>query len=377
MRRAPVPTRPSFGQPAWTLACGGTRLAVTVRGGHLAPVTFRVGSRKIEPLAIAPWWNEAIAAPPILQVLRGDFFCLPFGGNARPFRGRRLDVHGETANRPWEFVRAVHGREAALIQLQLPTRTPRGLVEKIVEIRRGHSAVYQRHILSGMTGRINPGHHAMLQFRSPGLVSTSPIRFGQVYPGNFESPAASGYQSLKPGAEFDALDSVPALDGTMADLSRYPAREGFEDLVMVSSMPADFAWTAVVFPSERWLWIAFKDPATLASTVLWHSNGGRHYAPWNGRHRGVLGLEEVTSHFHDGMVESVRANALTQRGIPTSLPLSPKRPTAINMVMAVAAIPTGFDHVATVERGKGEVIAISRSGRRARIPLDLDFLHER
>ena len=366
------------GQASWTLSCGGVSLAVTERGGHLGPASFRVASRRVQPLSVAPWWNERVAAPPILQVLRGDFFCLPFGGNATPYRGERHDVHGETANRPWEFVRTVRGRDAALLQLRLRTRARKGTVDKIVEIRRGHSAIYQRHLLSGFSGRLNPGHHAMLRFPAEGLVSTSPIRFGQVYPRPFERPPRGGYSSLKPGARFRSLEAVRAADGSLADLSRYPAREGFEDLVLIASRPGAFAWTAVVFPSERWLWIAFKDPATLASTVLWHSNGGRHYPPWNGRHRAVLGLEEVTAHFHDGLAESAAANPLNRLGIPTCLTLSPRRTTAINYIMAVLPIPAGFDHVAAVERGPDQrVVLVSRSGRTVQTTLDLDFLHER
>ena len=33
--------------------------------------------------------------PPVIRVLRGDFFCMPFGGNEGSFRGERHLVHGE------------------------------------------------------------------------------------------------------------------------------------------------------------------------------------------------------------------------------------------------------------------------------------------
>ncbi len=371
-------TRTILGQKSWTLSCDGVSLAITERGGHLGPATFRVDTRRIEPFAVAPWWNESVSAPPILQVLRGDFFCMAFGGNERSHRGERHDVHSETANRKWEWVRTARTREAALIELRMRTRARPGLVEKFVEIRKGHPAIYQRHLISGMSGRINPGHHAMLRFRTGGLISTSPIRFGQVLPERTEDPARGGYSCLRPGAEFERLDCVPALDGSTADLSRYPAREGFEDIARVSAAPSAFAWTAVTFPAEGWLWIGFKDPSVLASTLLWHSNGGRHYPPWNGRHRAVLGLEEITAFFHKGIAESVAPNSLSRRGIPTSLRLSPRRPTAINYLMAVVPIPKGFDHLERVERMDGMRVGLTaRSGKSTSTTLDLDFLHER
>jgi len=55
--------------------------------------------------------------------------------------------------------------------------------------------------------------------------------FGQVFPQAFERPENGGYSFLKPGAEFKSLDAVPAINGETADLTRYPARRGFEDLL--------------------------------------------------------------------------------------------------------------------------------------------------
>jgi hypothetical protein len=43
----------------------------------------------------------------------------------------------------------------------------------------------------------------------------------------------------------------------------------------------EFAWTAVIFPEQRYVWFALKNPRLL------RSNGGRHYAPWHGRHVSV------------------------------------------------------------------------------------------
>jgi len=81
----------------------------------------------------------------------------------------------------------------------------------------------------------------------------------------------------------------------------YPARRGFDDLVMLSADPdLPFAWNAVTFPAQRYVWFSLRDPRVLRHTIFWISNGGRHYAPWNGRHTGVLGLEDITSYFHMG-----------------------------------------------------------------------------
>ena len=229
------------------------------------------------------------------------------------------------------------------------------------------------------------GHHAMLKFpEAPGSGAVSTSRFvrGQVLPGAFEQPENFGYSALKPGATFRSLASVAQAAGGNANLTRYPARKGYDDLVMLTADPKlPFAWSAVVLAEEGYVWFALRDPRVLRHTILWMSNGGRHYAPWSGRHTAVMGIEEVTSYFHVGLAESVQANALSRAGIPTTLALQPKRPTTVNYIMAVAAVPKGFDRVAEIRAvpgGKsGEadgVELVAESGKRATCALDVGFL---
>src|SRR5437870_12966645 len=96
-----------LGQPSWRMATTNVEAFVTEIGGQLGPVTFDRRRRRIQPLSVAPWATEKLdrSTPPIIKVLRGDFFCLPFGGNSTPYHGERHPIHGETANKKWTFVR--------------------------------------------------------------------------------------------------------------------------------------------------------------------------------------------------------------------------------------------------------------------------------
>lgn len=370
-----------LGQPSWILRNNVVEAAVTQTGGHLGPVVFRLGRRTVRPFHVAPWATEKTGAlPPILKVLRGDFFCMPFGGNVTPWQKEQHPIHGQTANEPWQFVDARDNADVSTLHLRMETTIRKARVDKWIEVHADQPAVYCRHTISGAAGPMNLGHHAMLQFPpgESGRISTSPIVGGQVYPGRFEDPAEGGYSSLKAGATFRSLQSVPLSAGGRTDLTSYPAREGYEDLVMVSATPgSNFAWSAAVFSQAGYVWFALKDPRILASTVMWHSHGGRHYPPWNGRHRRVLALEEVTSHFHDGLAESATSNPLTARGIPTALKLSPTRPTVVNVIMAVAAIPEGFEMVRRIEREEKRVILVGENRQHVTVPLAWNFLHAR
>ena len=370
------------GQPSWRLKSDKVEAFLTVLGGQLGPVTFQLDGRKVQPYSIAPWVEEEEAAGliPILRVLRGDFFCMPFGGNAAPWRGEQHPVHGETANGRWRLESLVRDVDRVSLHASLKTKVRPGRVDKHIHLLNGHAAVYCQHVISGMSGPINLGHHAMLRFPDEpgsGVISTSRFVYGQVIPTPFEQPAERGYSSLKTGAVISTLSKVPLAGGGVTDISRYPARRGFEDLVILASDPKlPFAWTAVVFPKQRYVWFALKDARILRQTMFWISNGGRHYPPWNGRHVGVMGLEELTSYFAYGLAEAARPNLLSKLGIPTVVKLDPRRPLVVPYIMGMASIPAGFDRVREIVASDNEhsVCLVSHSGKKTRAPLCVDFL---
>ncbi len=85
-------------------------------------------------------------------------------------------------------------------------------MDKRIWLVEGQNTIYSQHVITGMSGPMNLGHHAMLRFPDTpgsGLVSTSRFVYGQVFPGAFERPEDRGYSWLKPGAEFKSLNRVP------------------------------------------------------------------------------------------------------------------------------------------------------------------------
>jgi hypothetical protein len=378
-----APLSIKLGQPSWRLKNDGVETFVTRSAGMLGPATFTLGNGlKVQPFAVAPWRDEKLPAgsPPLLRALRGDFFCAPFGGNGTKWRGEQHPPHGESANGNWKFMVATKTRETTAVHVQLKTKVRRGVIDKRVSLRAGHNAIYIEHTLGGFTGPLTLGTHPCLQMprvEGAARISAGGWEWGQVTPVPFEDPALGGYSALKTGARFKNLTAVPLANGGTTDLTRYPARAGFEDLVMLMGAPGrTLGWSAVTFPQEGWVFLQLKNPAILRHTILWHSNGGRHYAPWNGRHRHVLGLEETTSYFHFGQAESAQPNALSRAGYPTTVKLSPKKPLRVPHVFAVAAIPRGFDLVADVSAksdGSGVVITAANE-RKTSLALDLEFL---
>ncbi|HUR59342.1 MAG TPA: hypothetical protein VM029_16625 [Opitutaceae bacterium] len=376
-----VPLRTLLGQPSWSFRSSHVAAALTQLGGQLGPVMFRLGARTIAPFSVAPWAEEKAARDliPLLAALRGDFFCAPFGGNGTAWRGEKHPPHGETANARWKLHGVEKSGARTTLHASLATKIRRGRADKFITLVDGETVIYQRHVLSGSRGPMDVGHHAMVKFPEEpgsGIVSTSRFVHAQVFPGVFESPENRGYSALEAGATFDALDRVPLSTGGTTDLSRYPARRGFEDLVMLTAdAKLPFAWNAVTFPRQRYVWFSLRNPRLLRHTILWISNGGRHYAPWNGRHTGVMGIEDTTSYFHYGLAESAKPNPLNRRGMPTALTLDPKNPTTIDYIIGVAAIPAGFDRVKDIRAIDGAILLDAANGKSAQCVVDLGFLN--
>ena len=192
-----------------------------------------------------------------------------------------------------------------------------------------------------------------------------------------ELPEKQGYSLLKPGAIFRDLRAVPTITGELADLSRYPARRGFEDIaILVADPQLEFAWSAVAFPEEGYVWFTLRDPRVLPATLLWMSNGGRYSAPWNGRHVNVMGVEDITGFFHTGLAGSARPNALSKRGLITCHQMRANRPFAVRYIMAVAAIPRRFERVKDITIASNKVTLIGEHGVHVSTLLNAAFLKQ-
>ena len=382
---ADAPSRSVHSQPSAILATKDVEVAVTTRGGHMAPVTFfRSSDRPVQPYSVSPWQDEApLPMPaPVLVTLRGDFFCMPFGGNSAEVAGEKHPPHGEIVGEPWEVVGTKQAGDVSTLTMEIDTKVRKGRVIKELSLVDGQNAVYSRHTIEGFAGRAPLGHHATLAMpEKEGAVriATSPIRFGMTCPGVFSDPKQREYQALLPGAKWTDLAKVPVAwkEAADADLTRLPGRYGYADLVQLvnesSEKTGGPAWTTATFSADGYLWFALKDPAVLTTTVFWMENHGRHGHPWNGRNN-CLGIEDATAFFADGLAASVSDNLLSKEGIATAVTLTADKPTTVNYIQGVVRIPEGFENVKTLEFAPGEVTFVSTTGQRVTAPVRHEFL---
>lgn len=342
---------------------------VTLRGAHVAPVDFVLDSRTVQPYSLAPWVPaEQLDHDPLLQVLRGDFFCLPFGAQASG------PPHGVVASNTWSVV----DQQPNVVTLRIDARDIGATVTKSIEVRDGDTSLYQQFDIEGLSGMYNYGTHPILDMSSypEGSVelTTSPIRFGSSAPTLFSDPQRGEHQILKIAGTFTSLTHVPRADGQTLDLSHLPTAPGHEDLVMiVPEVRSGLAWSALRFPD--YVWFSLRRVEDFPATVLWISNGGRSAAPWSGRHVGRIGIEDVCSYFAEGHAPSV-ASPLADLGIATAREFRANERVRLRVVQAVAALPDGFGRVTEIRDVDGSAVLVDESGNELQTATRCAYLDE-
>lgn len=362
---APPQVEIVHGEPSVRIGGAHVEAWLTLRGGHLAPVTFRSGDRALQPYSLAPWLpGDHPGLDPVLDVLRGDFWCLPFGPQPDGV------PHGSAASEPWTIA-DWSPRRVTLVQDPADVG---GHLLRSVWVEDSDTAIYQEFRVDGVAGRYPVGSHPVLDMSRGGQarVSTSPMRWCSVAPDLFSDPARGERQILDPGATFASLSAVPCSDGSTADLSRYPTPAGHEDLVMLvnDGSAGPIGWSAVSFDSAQAVWFQLKSVRRLPATLLWVSNGGRSQAPWSSRHLGRMGIEDVCAYFAAGQIPSQR-DLLADQGIETTVAFTPGEPWVARTAHAVAFPDEPLGAVTDIRMlDPGRVTVVGEGGRTCDVAVD-------
>ena len=370
------------GAAGWWLQGTNVELFLTEQGGQHAPGNFRLSNGScVQPFYLSPWQERKpdLSSIPLLQYLRGDFFCLPFGGNAEPVDGHQYQCHGETAAQAWKFVSATREGSVAAFEFSqegavLPTK-----VTKRIELRDGESALYLVHTVTGLQGRMPYGHHAILKMPSANekmYFSAGIFDLGMTPTSLFSDPANWEYQFLASGEEFASLEELPTLFKKPAvwDYSVYPSPVGYTDLFALLKRPTGKpAWAVASYASAGYLFYSLKDASQLPSTTIWVANSGRYEEPWNGISSNFA-IEETCSYFADGWKPSIEENVLTRKGWKTCGEFQADVPQTIRLIQGVTAIPEGFTKVATADFQPGKVVFTDINGLVATAKVNWEFL---
>ncbi|UCI07912.1 hypothetical protein [Mesorhizobium sp. B1-1-8] len=358
-----------------TVAIGakGISVSLDLAVGHIAGMEVEAGGRVLKPLHRAPWIGEPRESlpenlPEGTLRLSGDFLCAPFSTSDV----EEAPLHGWPANSPWDVVEdgAIAGGRRAVFRLR--RKVMGATVDKIFTLRDGHPFLYQEHVFSGGSGAISVAHHPMTAMREGGRLAFSPKRLAATPDTSLEPDPARGRTRLAYPARAADLTHFPIAAGGTTDLTDYRMEDQREDFVtLVEADHGGPGWTAIARRAEQDLVLVLKNPAELPVTMLWFSNGGRDYAPWSGRHLGVLGIEDGRAAM--GHAASLGDNWLKHEGVATAFALAEGRSVSFRHV--IGAVPSAdVEPPRGIETARDRMSILAIDGTARNIPFDGEFL---
>ncbi len=316
---------------------------VTVEGlgGMIGPTSFVLpDGRQVSPFHIAPWFDEPLppGLPGILHRLRGEWPCVPFGADAKrdmpsgwqangtTFAGAEIP-HGHSSNVDWDFLPS--STTSVNLTCAYPESHPIKALHRTVSPDPAAAALdFALTVEARRPCRLPFGLHPTLRLPSFGQAALQPpaFRAGRVFPLAVEATSL-----LAPDASFNSLDAVPRAAGGVLSLTRLPLDSRNEELVQLCGVSGDFV---LGYPGEGFQVRLTWNTDHFSSVLLWVSNRGRDYAPWNSRHL-ALGIEPVCSAFDLGPAVSTAANPIATSGVATAMDFSPDAPFTTRYRIAV------------------------------------------
>jgi hypothetical protein len=319
-------TEADFVGLAWR--CGS--LSVQRLGAMLGPLTFILeDGRQVSPLYLAPWSAHQVPPPlaPVLQGLRGEWPCVPFGAYREPKgfppewasvigadEGER-HLHGYGSNVAWRWNRVTAE------EVELSCRYPEGhdieeLVRRIRPLPDRPAVDLELIVRARRRTHLPAGLH--FTFARPRTIAKlRPGRYSEAW--TMPGPPYERIQAFATDRRFEDLSRVPARAGGYVNASLFPPAVPAEDNIQLNQTDGHFQldlegddcrisleWERKHFPS----------------VMLWISNRGLEQPPWNAQHV-ALGIEPVCSPFGLGLAAARAENPIRRSGVPTTIEFDP------------------------------------------------------
>ncbi|MGJ8616332.1 MAG: hypothetical protein ACSHWS_05790, partial [Sulfitobacter sp.] len=264
-------------------------------GAMLHDCVFRLANgRKVRPLFDAPWRGDAgpefEAQPPIVQGLASEWPCVPFGRPSDdvslPPEWTSSDVpnwddwaHGYASNNKWHLERL--GKSVLRAVIHYPDTTPILRLEREVRLltcRPGLSlslTIHARH-----KTRFPFGLHPVLSMEgaAPGTLRIETSEQARVW--SLPIDVEPGRNHFLADQQNCALDRVAICSGGTADVRYLPPPGQTEDLLLLSGTGGSVGLSN---PNMGYTTTIRWDGKQIPGCLLWVSNAGRDYYPWNGR----------------------------------------------------------------------------------------------
>ena len=311
------------------LTNGQAWLNVDPIGAMITDAILYADGQPVQPFFQNPWRDDLRPMDTLTRHLGGEWPCVPFGVTQHP---TLLHTDWQCDATPTEWHQHAHGFGAHSIwslaqqdvnivtaDISYPISSPIVRLKRTVCLTAENEITLGLEIEARTDVRIPIGLHPVLSL-ADAAPETALIRVaGEDTAWTFPLEVEPGRSHLMPDQRNASLSSLSTSRGTTVDAGSVPFDAQSEDLVLLTSPGG---CVSLVRPDLGYRVDVQWDEDALPSCLLWLSNRGRHYAPWDGRVCAV-GIEPVAAAFDLGIDHSISTTTpLARSGIRTCIELS-------------------------------------------------------
>ncbi len=327
----------------WT----GGEIIIDELGCKMMPI-FNLNNKKIKPLHEPTWLDDTTeefnSLPGILQNLKGEFPCVPFGINSHVEELKEEwkssyseepyvvnEPHGFSSNNNWDLIDLQSHH--AEFQIIYPEKDLVNFLKRKISVSDDEpnkiSCTLQINVKEDCELPI--GLHPMLRIPDDFnklKIKIGSFKFGLNYPGLVLRDKTLGAI----GEEFSSLDNVRGYTSQTIDLSKPPFKGNFEDLFQLCGVNGNVSIDNL---EDNYQFNYQWDPSHFNSVLMWVSNKGRTEYPWDSKHT-TIGFEPITSAFGlSTHVSTNHENPISKRNIPTTIKLYKDKPLQTNYSFSI------------------------------------------
>lgn len=321
-----------------TLKNGNDQIWVQDDGGMVTG-EFELDGQNINPFYSHPW-EESEVESGLLKFLKGDFFCAPFGitpsrdipGFSAEKKSQEKEyAHGLSSNGRWSLKE--NNGDHAQIHIDYPNSCINGVNRTISFMQDKKGILFKNEVFVNKDVSLPIGAHPILRLPDkPGAAKLVVPDTKMLYTYPIKTDETSIVQT---DTMYNDLSETPLRDGGSIDLTSLPLDCCVEEIVMLCDVGEGVI--QLENREEGYRAVLEFDHTKVPNCLLWISNRGRQFEPWNGRNL-CLGIEPIAAAFDFGTDISSSDNKLNQNDIKTCVSITKEQPFVFEYKIYVEAL---------------------------------------
>lgn len=287
---------------------------------------FVLDGKRVAPFYSHPWPDDDKAG--LTGFLKGDFFCAPFG--IRPqstidgyestdSSSEKEYAHGYSSNGKW--MQTESSDDKAIITLQYKESVISRVDREVSFLEERSGISFKNSVFVDGDTNLPIGAHPI--FKLPERTGAAKLvlpKCKKIYTYPIKTDETS---ILKTNQAVDDITKMPMANGESIDMTHLPLEFETEEVIMIAGV--EDGRVCLENHDEGYRAVLEFEVDKIPNILLWVSNHGRQFEPWNGRNL-CLGIEPIASAFDFGTDISRSNNALSEQGVKTCVHISKDTP---------------------------------------------------